>query len=228
MNLRKSTIALIVGLLIVANLLGQKDIVGYVVDENGQPLVGATLAVYHNNVLTRGYATDQFGEFIISLTESDRVVVRYLGFEQAEINYPTIADDNWIILKENQIYLDEVVVVSIKGNRYSHTTSCGRGYYGTRCGRVIKQEKDSILEEAHFQSMYFYPNPTKDFIRIALDEDRNGHIEIIGANGALLSQQEFFGRQVDLDLRSYPSGIYYLRHIGDQEDYLVGEVIKVD
>ena len=76
--------------------------------------------------------------------------------------------------------------------------------------------------------MSFYPNPTKDFIRIALGEDSNGHIEIIGSNGALLSRQEFSGRQIDLDLRSYPSGIYYLRHIGGQEDYLVGEVIKVD
>jgi hydrogenase-4 membrane subunit HyfE len=36
----KVTIALIAGLLMVASLVGQEDIVGYVVDENGEALVG--------------------------------------------------------------------------------------------------------------------------------------------------------------------------------------------
>ena len=44
---------------------------------------------------------------MIRLTESDRVVVRYMGFEPAEMNYPRIADDNWIIMKE--IFKNELI-----------------------------------------------------------------------------------------------------------------------
>ncbi|MGM9812847.1 MAG: SusC/RagA family TonB-linked outer membrane protein [Muribaculaceae bacterium] len=81
---------------------------GQVVDENGEPVIGATVTVKGTNKAT---ATDIDGNFTLKASKGSKLVVSYLGYTDKEV----VADGNAMVisLKESQFQLGEVVVTAL-------------------------------------------------------------------------------------------------------------------
>ncbi|MDE5870743.1 MAG: TonB-dependent receptor [Muribaculaceae bacterium] len=80
---------------------------GTVTDQNGEPLIGATVMVKGT---TRGTSTDFDGNFVLDARPGDLLVVSYVGYIPSEVkvgNDPVVN----IELQENNNNLDELVVV---------------------------------------------------------------------------------------------------------------------
>lgn len=81
---------------------------GQVVDENGEPVIGATVTVKGTNKAT---ATDIDGNFTLKAPKGSKLVVSYLGYTDKEV----VADGNAMVisLQESQFQLGEVVVTAL-------------------------------------------------------------------------------------------------------------------
>ena len=81
---------------------------GYVVDENGEPLPGATVMIKGTN---SGTVTDADGKFVLSnVPQNAEIQISFIGMQVQEI----IAKDSnpiQVIMKQESIGLDEVVAV---------------------------------------------------------------------------------------------------------------------
>lgn len=83
---------------------------GVVVDEKGEPLVGATVMQKGTN---NGASTDLDGKFTIRVNQKNPVLVaRYVGFNAAEIK-ASKGEKVRIVLKSSAVQLSEVVVTSL-------------------------------------------------------------------------------------------------------------------
>lgn len=85
----------------------QRSIGGNVKDESGEPLVGAAVLVKGT---VSGVNTDADGNFRMEVPEKGTLIVRYIGYETAEITLDGRSFYN-IVLKDNVNDLDEVVVL---------------------------------------------------------------------------------------------------------------------
>jgi TonB-linked SusC/RagA family outer membrane protein len=88
-------------------LVAQKTVTGNVSSADG-PLPGATVAVKSSAI---GTTTDFDGNFAITVSDQDILVVSYVGFATKEINVANAADFN-IVMQADQL-LDEVVITAL-------------------------------------------------------------------------------------------------------------------
>ena len=88
-------------------LVAQKTVTGNVSSADG-PLPGATIAV---KASATGTTTDFDGNFAITVSDQDILVVSYVGFATKEINVADAADFN-IMMQADQL-LDEVVITAL-------------------------------------------------------------------------------------------------------------------
>ncbi|MDE6339946.1 MAG: TonB-dependent receptor [Muribaculaceae bacterium] len=79
---------------------------GIVVDESGEPLIGATVAVKGS---TTGASTDFDGNFSVQAPVGSTLIVRYVGYATQEVKFE--GKPLTITLKEESSLLNEVVVV---------------------------------------------------------------------------------------------------------------------
>lgn len=89
--------------------VAQTNIVGTVMDESHEPLLGASVVVKGQS---RGVATNIDGNFSLAAKPGDVLRVTYVGYDPAEVKVPATGKME-IILKENSGLLDEVVVVGV-------------------------------------------------------------------------------------------------------------------
>ena len=95
---------------------------GKVVDEKGNPLIGATIIIKGTQV---GVTTNFEGNFELNITEQKEpvIVVSFIGFENKEIKIDEIKEYK-IILKEKKQEIDEVVVTGYySANKKTYTGS---------------------------------------------------------------------------------------------------------
>lgn len=100
---------LILTLLFTLHLSAQnkKTITGTILDEKGESIIGASVAVKGT---ANGTITDIDGKFSLDVNENDILAITYVGFLAQEI--PVTGKSNLqITLKENAEMLDEIVVV---------------------------------------------------------------------------------------------------------------------
>lgn len=100
---------LILTLLFTLHLSAQnkKTITGTILDEKGESIIGASVAVKGT---ANGTITDIDGKFSLDVNENDILAISYVGFLAQEI--PVTGKSNLqITLKENAEMLDEIVVV---------------------------------------------------------------------------------------------------------------------
>lgn len=85
----------------------QRTVTGTVIDENGEPLIGATVKVVGESI---GAATDIEGNFSVNVPKSAKqLVISYVGYDNLTVD---ITSDNMTItMKPNSELLDEVVVI---------------------------------------------------------------------------------------------------------------------
>jgi len=88
----------------------QKGIItGNVVDENGDPIIGASVKVRHSN---NGTITDVNGNFELSKVKPGQYIeVSYLGYEEYDVMINSHTNKYNVTLKETTQSIDEVVVV---------------------------------------------------------------------------------------------------------------------
>lgn len=91
----------------VPEVMQQRKVIGTVIDTNGDPVIGANVAVKGTTV---GAITDIDGNFSLEVSGNVKLMVSYIGYVSQEIMTGT-NNVLKIILKEDTQTLDEVVVV---------------------------------------------------------------------------------------------------------------------
>ncbi|WP_372772602.1 SusC/RagA family TonB-linked outer membrane protein [Mangrovibacterium sp.] len=104
---------------------------GVVVEENGQPIVGATVAVAGTNI---GTITDVDGKFTIAVPADKEVEISFVGYISQKIED---LGTTQITLKEDLLNLDEVVVVGYSSQKKAHLT-----------GAVVTVQVDDVTDLA--------------------------------------------------------------------------------
>ena len=85
-----------------------KTVGGTVLDENGEPVIGATVSVKGTNLVT---VTDIDGRFELKVPNGSILSVSYLGYTTAEV--PATGENLTISLKPDERQLAEVVVTAL-------------------------------------------------------------------------------------------------------------------
>ena len=83
-----------------------RKVTGQIVDESGQPIIGATIRLQD---ATTGTITDIDGHFSLNVPDGKKVVISYIGYLK-QVILPK-GDTLKVILQEDNQKLDEVVVV---------------------------------------------------------------------------------------------------------------------
>lgn len=100
-------------LCITPSLAQSSKVKGTVVDENGEPVIGATVRVVGTNAAT---ITDLDGNYTIDIPTGSKMTISYLGYEDATTTGGKLQ------LKPNQTDLQEVVVVGYGSQKKAHLT----------------------------------------------------------------------------------------------------------
>lgn len=87
-----------------------RTLTGVVRDENGQPVVGATVVLKESTNV--GTITDENGKFTLQIPEGigGTLIVSYVGFEKEEVDVSGKTNVN-VVLKESEVKIKDVVVV---------------------------------------------------------------------------------------------------------------------
>ncbi|MDD3901425.1 MAG: SusC/RagA family TonB-linked outer membrane protein [Dysgonamonadaceae bacterium] len=105
--MRKLTMFLTLYLVGLMALVAQTQIKGTVVDDTGEPVIGATIRVKGG---TQGAATDIDGKFTLSAPSGGTLTVSYVGMVTQEVKVAPVLQ---IVLKQDSELLQEVVVTGM-------------------------------------------------------------------------------------------------------------------
>lgn len=86
-----------------------KTVTGVVMDENGEPVIGATVLIKETST---GSVTDLNGQFTIAAPSHATIEITYIGYQTEKISINGRKKLN-VTLKENSKLLDEVVVTAL-------------------------------------------------------------------------------------------------------------------
>ena len=112
--MKKYIISLCLGLLMALPSLAQNKVqTGTVVDENGEPVIGATVKVDGTKAAT---VTDFDGNYKLEVPKNGKVVVSYIGYKDM------VTTGGRIQLEEDNSQLEEVVVVGYGTQKKAHLT----------------------------------------------------------------------------------------------------------
>lgn len=100
---------LVLMLLSVSAIMAQTAVKGQVVDEQSEPLPGASVIVKGSST---GVSTDIDGNFTIKAQPGTMIVVSYVGYKTREMKVPASGDMR-VVLSDASQSLDEVVVVGV-------------------------------------------------------------------------------------------------------------------
>lgn len=110
---------LLLTLLLSAGIYAQKrSFAGVVVDDMGEPVIGAS--VVQKGVASNGTITDFDGNFRISVEPGATLVISYIGFVSQEVK---AADGMRIVLHEDSKMLNDVVVIGYGVQKKSVVTA---------------------------------------------------------------------------------------------------------
>ena len=92
----------------IQSIMQQKTIKGTVVDETGEPIIGANVV---EKGTTNGVITDFNGEFTLNVPLNCTVQISYIGYNTQEVKITSTTQTLNIKMVEDSETLDEVVVV---------------------------------------------------------------------------------------------------------------------
>ena len=128
----KSHVTLLFVLMGVAFGFAQTQLSGSITDVNDAPIPGATIIIQGTN---RGTTSDFDGNFTISVTQNQNLVISYLGYSTQVIQY-TGQDSFNVVLQENLNELDEIVVTGYGTQKKSTITGA--------ISKVVNETLDQI------------------------------------------------------------------------------------
>lgn len=114
---KRTVLTLVYSFIGICLLFSQTQIKGLVVDENGEPIIGATIQV--KGAPSIGTVTDIDGAFTLSSPSTGHLVVSYVGMKTEEVR---ISENMRIVLHSDSEILDEVLVVAYGTARKSSIT----------------------------------------------------------------------------------------------------------
>ncbi|MDR2914349.1 MAG: TonB-dependent receptor [Tannerella sp.] len=91
---------------------------GTVVDETGEPIIGANIKVTGTSA---GTITDLNGRFTLSVPADGKLEISYIGYTSQVVNLPANGEIR-VVLKEDTLALSEVVVVGYGTQKKAHLT----------------------------------------------------------------------------------------------------------
>jgi TonB-linked SusC/RagA family outer membrane protein len=116
---RKLTMFLALFFIGIGIVTAQTQVRGTVVDESGQPVIGATIQIKGTS---QGTVTDVDGRFNLSAPANGTLVISYVGMQTQEVPVqPTVN----VTLREDTEMLDEVVVTALGLTREKKTLGYG-------------------------------------------------------------------------------------------------------
>lgn len=113
MKIKHIILLLLVWIVSIGNAFAQESfkVAGMVIDDKGEPLIGATVVVKNNT--THATITDADGNFTLnSVAKNSTVVVSYIGYDKQELSIKKNDEHIVITMKQNTGIMDEVVVTS--------------------------------------------------------------------------------------------------------------------
>ena len=113
----KKTLAVMAMLMVSMAAMSQQVVTGTVVDESGNPVIGATIVSTADK--RNGVVTDINGKFKISVPAKAKIRVSYIGYETRIL--PPV-DNQRIQLREDNSGLEEVVVVGYGSMKQKNVT----------------------------------------------------------------------------------------------------------
>lgn len=130
-------------------------ITGVIYDENGDPMMGATVKLKDSNEVV---STDMDGRFSINASRGQKLIVSYIGYNPQEVNIKS--NDMTIDMTENNNVLDEVVVIgygavkkkdltgavaSVKGEDIAakKTTTLSTALQGSVSGLMVRRDNNA-------------------------------------------------------------------------------------
>lgn len=152
----------------VESTLQQKKVTGRVVDNNGEPIIGANVLVKRSS---QGSITDLNGHFSVEARKGDVLQISYIGYISQEI---TIKDDAplQIRLNEDAQTLNEVVVVGYGTQKKANLT-----------GSVASVKMDEALGDRPISSTAQALQGTAPGLQIITDTGRPGQSSSLNIRG---------------------------------------------
>ena len=99
---------------LTTTMMAQQEISGSVSDENGDPIIGASITVKNS---ISGTITDEMGQYSLKLYNEEKTVTfSYFGFDSQTIDVKGQALVN-VVLKASDMQLDEVVITALGVSR---------------------------------------------------------------------------------------------------------------
>ena len=115
--MKKSRFLMMLVALMVSATSFAQGIKGTVIDENGEPVIGATIS--DKNDTKNATITDFDGNFVVNVKAGQTIVVSYIGYESQEL---AVKNGMTIKLQPDNKVLDEVVVVGYGVQKKSSVT----------------------------------------------------------------------------------------------------------
>ena len=116
---------------------------GQIVDQDGQPLIGATVKVKNAKL---GVVTDFEGNFTIDVASNGVLVVSYVGYKDREIAVRGRASLGQIQLEDDANMLEQVVVVGYGTQKKADLTGSVSIVNAEELKRVSNSNISSMLE----------------------------------------------------------------------------------
>lgn len=118
------------------------DIEGEVIDENGTPLIGASIGIKGSST---GTVTDENGNFRIAANPGDVLMVSYVGYQTKEVSVGNQSILS-IQLEESATTLDDVVVVAYGTQKRSDVTGAIGGIDEDEFNRGVVTNPGQLLQ----------------------------------------------------------------------------------
>ena len=111
-------LTLLLALWVSAAAFAQSIIVGTVTDDNGEPVIGASVVEKGNP--QNGTVTNIDGQFTVNVQSGATLVISYIGFETQEL---PARNQMQVVLKEDQQTLNDVIVIGYGVQKKSVVTA---------------------------------------------------------------------------------------------------------
>ncbi len=135
---KKVNLLLFLFLLSIGIAFAQTRVTGSVVDENGEPVIGASVQIKGTG---QGTVTDLDGFFILSAPSGGTLVISYVGYKTQEI---AVTSNPRVILISESEMLDEVVITGEFGMKRV-ARSVGSSVQNVKASDIIDSGRDNFI-----------------------------------------------------------------------------------